>query len=128
MNSRKSDQLLAVLALTAIAAGCGAEDLSPLPETNQVGVVDNRFDPTGNRVDPGQTVTWTWGGSNSHNVTFDDASLTNSVTQMQGTHTQAFPDEGEFTYYCTVHGRSVMSGTVVVGGQSPQTPTGGGGY
>ncbi len=116
-----------VLGLAVITLACGDEEPSQLALTTEVGVVDNRFDPTGNRIDPGQTVTWTWSGSNEHNVTFDDPDLTNSPTQMQGTFEHAFADEGEFTYYCTIHGRDVMSGRVVVGtAQSSGTPTGGG--
>jgi plastocyanin len=116
-----------VLALAVMTLACGEELPSALAQTTAVGVIDNRFDPTGNRVEPGQTVTWTWSGSNQHNVTFDDAALTNSPTQMQGTFERAFADEGEFTYYCTIHGRDVMSGRVVVGTvASNGTPTGGG--
>ena len=86
-----------------------------IPGGGQVSVVDNRFNPSANIVQPGDTVTWTWGGDNLHNVTFDDAMIGNSTTQTSGTFTKAFAAVGEFTYYCAVHGKSVMSGRVVVG-------------
>ena len=124
MNNRTSRRLLEGLVLMAITA-CGAEDPSSLPVTTEINVVDNSFDPVGNRIAPGETVTWTWSGGNPHNVTFDDTMRTSSATQTQGTFTQTFADDGEYTYYCTVHGRD-MSGRVVVGSAGGPTPTGGG--
>jgi len=123
MNSRTCRRLGGGLVLMAITAACGAE---ALPATTAINIVDNRFDPAGNRITPGQTVTWTWTGGNSHNVTFDDAMRAGSATQTQGTFTQTFAADGEYTYYCTVHGRDVMSGRVVVGSAAVSTPTGGG--
>ena len=80
-----------------------------------MGIADNRFTPSANSIDVGATVTWTWGGANFHNVTFDEASIGGSATRTDGTFERAFDEAGEFTYFCTVHGRSVMSGRVVVG-------------
>ena len=121
-------QIAMLAALTAsMQVGCGDVADDGVQATTDVTVLDNQFDPGGNRVEPGQTVTWTWGGNNPHNVTFDDPTLAGSATQTQGSFQQAFPDEGEFTYYCTVHGRGVMSGRVVVGeATGGGTPTGGG--
>ena len=39
--------------------------------TTSVNVVDDAFDPPDIQVTSGATVTWTWTGSNSHNVTFE---------------------------------------------------------
>jgi plastocyanin len=58
-------------------------------------------------------VTWTWQGLNQHNVTFDNAAIGNSSTKSSGAFTRMFDSAGEFTYYCTVHGRG-MSGKVTV--------------
>lgn len=82
-------------------------------QETSVSVRDNLFDPDQNTISAGQTVTWTWAGSNSHNVTFDDAGIGNSVTQSAGSFQKTFSQTGNFTYYCTVHGRAVMSGEVV---------------
>ncbi len=108
---RTSFQLFLV---ALFAAACGDDSPTAPTETTQVTVVDNNFNPSQNQIDPGQTVTWTWNGTNAHNVTFDDMALTNSATQTAGTFTQTFDVDGEYTYYCTVHGRAVMSGRVVV--------------
>ncbi len=111
----------ALASAAVLSIGCGDDDPAGPTDgggpvrTTSVNVVDNRFSPSSNGVDPGATVTWTWGGSNPHNVTFDDPSIGNSATQAAGSFQQTFDDAGEFTYFCTVHGRAVMSGRVVVG-------------
>ncbi|MEN8376593.1 MAG: plastocyanin/azurin family copper-binding protein [Gemmatimonadota bacterium] len=109
----------AVLATSLLSFGCsdaaGPPDDEGPTQTTSVSVLDNRFAPPANAIAPGATVTWSWGGSNPHNVTFDDDAIGNSSTQTGGSFQKAFADAGEYTYFCTVHGRSVMSGRVVVG-------------
>lgn len=46
-------------------------------------------------------------------MTFD-AGPPNSTTRTSGSFTRTFDEAGRFTYYCTVHGREVMSGAVEV--------------
>ncbi len=105
---------LQVLSVALFTVACGEGSPTAPTETTQVTIVDNSFNPSANLIDSGQMVTWTWSGTNSHNVTFDDNALANSATQTAGTFAQTFDAAGEFTYYCTVHGRAVMSGRVVV--------------
>jgi plastocyanin len=81
-----------------------------------VSVQDNRFVPPEASASVGEAVTWSWDGANPHNVTFDDAEVGSSATQTSGTFSRTFDDAGEYTYFCTVHGRAIMSGRVVVGG------------
>lgn len=80
-----------------------------------VSVCDNKFAPTSSTITAGTSITWTWKGSNSHNVTFQSGSLsgTGSATMAAGTFTQLFAAPGVYTYECTIHG-AVMSGTVTV--------------
>ncbi len=85
---------------------------NPTP-TTQVSLIDNSFNPANIMVSAGATVTWTWMGGNQHNVTFDDASIGNSGTMTAGTFNATFPNAGTFTYLCTIHGRGVMSGSVL---------------
>ena len=108
--------LLAAVALVACGddGGSGVPVEPPDPtETTRVSVVDNQFLPRSNAVAVGDTVTWTWSGSNPHNVTFDGGSP-NSGTQNAGTFLREFDTAGTFTYFCTIHGRSIMSGVVTV--------------
>ncbi len=118
----------AALLVVVLTAGCGGGDTGPGTPPNggdgggsstgsaAVTIGDNFFRPariTVERVDGQAQVTWTWTGSNQHNVTFD-AGRPNSVIQSSGTFTRTLTDAGSFTYICTIHGRAVMSGTVEV--------------
>jgi plastocyanin len=77
-------------------------------------VSDNKFTPTPDTVSAGM-VTFSWAGSNSHNVTWDAGPTplpTNSATQSAGSY-NATLTVGTYQYHCVVHG-SAMSGTIVV--------------
>jgi plastocyanin len=76
-----------------------------------VSVGDDFFSPAATTVTAGTTVTWTWKGSISHNVTFDDG--TASATQSSGTFSRVFNTAGTYPYHCTIHG-TAMSGSVTV--------------
>jgi plastocyanin len=76
-----------------------------------VEVRDDVFVPATLQVAAGQTVTWTWGGSNPHTVTFD-AGGTSSTQMTTGTFQRQFPAAGSFTYHCVVH--AAMTGTITV--------------
>ena len=111
------------LLLGASFAACSGDDSSgpgngttpPPPPTlgDAVNIVDDDFSPGSLTASVGTTVTWTWTGANEHNVTFDDG-VGNSVTKTSGTHARQFAAAGNFIYICTIHGRSVMQGTIVV--------------
>lgn len=79
-------------------------------------VMDNFFDPKGITVSPGATVTWTWGGNLTHNVTWVAGGFPNSANLSSGTYPQTFPSVGTYQYYCTFHGTptSGMRGVVIV--------------
>ena len=81
------------------------------PMQANVAVGDNFFNPSSTTVAVGGQVTWTWGGSATHNVTFSAG--TNSGNQSSGTFDRTFPAAGSFDYLCTIHG-AAMSGTVTV--------------
>jgi plastocyanin len=94
--------------------GTGTPDSSGALDTASVIIFDNGYSPTAVSVAPGGTVTWVWTGNNAHGVTFDDATITPSTIQSVGTYTVRFPRAGIFSFFCTVHGRTVESGTVTV--------------
>jgi len=129
-------RLLAIGAI-ALAAACGSSTgTNPPPPpppppapppppppppapTLSVSIADNSFTPSNGSLLSGGTVTWTWGGANNHNVTFEDGQ-NNSSTQMSGTHQRTFPTvttSTTFRYRCTIHSTafgSGMSGQIVV--------------
>ncbi len=133
-SRRSSSPILALLALVVPACGDSTTQPDSGPSgptvTTAVSVRDNSFSPASNAVSTGQTVTWTWNGSNQHNVTFDDLSIGSSATKSSGTFLKQFAQAGDFTYFCTVHGRTVMSGTVTVGpsGNASTSSAAGSGY
>ena len=104
--------IVIVVAVAALAA-CAepSQDLSSQDAVlgTQVDVVDNEFEPAVLRVEPGATVTWTWRGSNPHNVVSDGFE---SETQTTGTFNHTFQQVGEYPYVCAIH--PGMEGLVVV--------------
>jgi len=94
--------------------GGGGPDSAGALDTASVLIFDNGYNPPAVSVAPGGTVTWVWTGNNAHGVSFDDASITPSTIQSVGTYTVRFPRVGSFSFFCTVHGRTVESGTVTV--------------
>lgn len=134
---RKS--VLRALAIAALA-GCGGGGGSDSPTgptnggTNGVTVGNNFFSPANLTVATGATVTWTWAmGDTLHTVTFDDHAP-GSNPQSSGTFQRTFATAGTYTYFCSIHGKNVMSGSVTVGtggstgGGGGMGGGGGGGY
>ena len=83
------------------------------PSAN-VDIGDNFYNPDSVAVSTGESVLWAWTSSNPHTVTFDDVNITSSGTRTSGTFTATFPNSGTFAYFCSVHGRALMNGQVVV--------------
>lgn len=82
---------------------------------HNIDVRDNFYSPNATSVSVGDTVTWTWQGSNPHSVTF----VTNTGPDF-GVHTAPYSvsflmvQSGVFTYYSTPDGQTAMSGTITV--------------
>jgi plastocyanin len=92
----------------------GGADSAGAFDTASVIIFDNGYNPAAVSVAPGGTVTWVWTGNNAHGVSFDDTSIAASPIQSVGTFTVRFPRVGTFSFFCTVHGRTVEAGTVTV--------------
>jgi|GEM_PF-2117823 len=80
------------------------------------------FSPSTIAVSTGDTVTWTWTESRSHNVTATSgqADTWASANKSSGTYVRTFSVAGSFTYSCTLHGG--MNGTVTVSSGTPPPP------
>ena len=109
-----------VMFLVVAVVGCGGDSPTddgggaPPVSTTSVTVGDFFFNAESIVVDPGATVTWTWVGAISHNVTFASSAITSSDTQINGTHQAAMPTAtGAYGYQCTIH-PSLMNGSVTV--------------
>jgi len=88
---------------------------SAAPTTGAVDVKDNFFSPQNGVIKTGGTVTWTWGGAATHNVTYTGGPTplpTNGPNQMTGTFASTITAVGTYQYHCTNHGG--MTGTLQV--------------
>src|SRR5438552_197759 len=86
------------------------------PTSAGVSVSDNVFSPNSAVIKTGGTVTWTWAGAATHNVTFTGGPTprpANGPNQMSGTYTTAaITTLGTYNYTCTNH--AGMNATVTV--------------
>jgi plastocyanin len=113
--------LVSVFAVVVAACGGGGGDGygGPTPPntpvspstSNAISVRDNSFSPNNNLLSVGATVTWTWTGSDIHNVTFTGGPA--SIDQSSGTYQRTFGTAGVFNYNCTRHGAG-MSGRITI--------------
>jgi plastocyanin len=72
-------------------------------------------------INVGDTVLWTWSGSNDHTVSSTSAEAFDSLApKASGTFSHTFNTAGSFAYICGIHG-TAMAGTIVV--QAAQAPT-----
>lgn len=94
--------------MTGTMGGTGGTSDSP----NSITIADNSFAPSVTSVAVGSTVTWTWTGFGTHNVTFDNAGVTGAADRSSGTFEKQFNSAGTYTYQCTNH--YGMTGTVLV--------------
>jgi len=92
-----------------------------VPITAAVTVGDNFFRSNRNltqntaidTIAVGGTVTWTWTGSNLHNVqSILTPSFTGNLVQSSGTFARLFSEAGSYQYDCQVH--PGMTGRIVV--------------
>ena len=85
------------------------------PTSASVSVNDNSFSPATAVIQTGGTVTWTWAGSNIHNLTFTSGPMprpANQDNQVTGTAQRTITTVGTYGYGCTNH--AGMNGTVTV--------------
>jgi plastocyanin len=96
----------------ASASATGEQNTKP----TKVRVMDNFFDPRSAGVVRDGKVTFTWKGSNRHNVRFtkvpSGASRKGSRTKRHGRWARTFSKPGLYRYVCTLF--SGMRGTITV--------------
>jgi len=133
MRSFRAVSILMIgLAATACGSSGGTEP-TPTPAGGNppgggnsgvtVTVGNNDYSPGQVTVARGTTVTWRWNSCTGdpyggqlctfHSVTFDDGGPS-AAAQNDGSFSRSFNNAGAFTYYCTSHGRTAMSGSVTV--------------
>jgi plastocyanin len=117
-------RLLAAAAVLAcagvlLAGGASAAGSASPP---RVSLGDNFFKPTKLTVAAGTTVTFTWTGSNTHNVKVTSGPQKfKSSNQSSGTYTFTFTKAGTYKIVCTFHPGMEM--TLKVKKAPPSTTT-----
>ena len=112
----------AIVSVPVIARTADAPGGKPNDKRAWVRVMDNFFDPRSASVAPGTKVTFTWRGTNRHNVRFtrvpQGVSRKGSKILRHGRWSRMFTQPGVYRYICTVF--SGMRGTITV---TPPTPS-----
>jgi plastocyanin len=117
-------------AFAVLITGCGGDDdgdtkastptqtqQESVPAAVKVSIGDNFYKPKALTIQRGQSISWRNGGAVAHTVTSDGDSTVkfdSDTLNPGGAYVLKPATPGEITYYCTIHGKSVMSGTVTV--------------
>jgi plastocyanin len=102
----------------------GAADPAKAPPAPKVSLGDNFFKPTKLTITAGTAVTFTWTGSNTHNVKVTKGpEKFRSPDQSSGTYTHTFKKTGTYTIVCTFHPGMVMTLKVKKGPPVTTTPS-----
>ncbi len=108
------------LAVAGVAAVAVAGPAATTSGVKRVAVRDNFFSPKAVRIGRGQSVRWTWRGSEPHNVVFRKTPRGAKpkrcgTTRRRGAScTRKFRKRGTYRYVCTIHELAGMTGRVVV--------------
>ena len=103
-----------VLAIWGLSvSGCSKSSTAPggAAHTLTVSIRDDSFSPALDSISAGDTVTWTWQGTQLHDLTFQD-STGNVTAQTSGSTKRAFPSVGIYRYRCQLHSTSFTSGMI----------------
>jgi plastocyanin len=65
-------------------------------------------------IKPGTQVTWTNKDSVAHTVTADSGAFDSGFIMPGKSWSHTFDQAGTFSYYCTLHGKQSMSGSIQV--------------
>src|SRR5438034_40940 len=100
---------------TATASGLPGTPLVTFTTTAQlvasITIADNSFSPSDVTVPLHTTVTWSWTGVNTHNVTFTTVGAPADIGNMTtGSASRTFDTAGTFQFHCTIH-PSLMTGS-----------------
>ena len=105
-----------------VFAACGEDDiLAPPPgppvASASITIVDNNFSPRTVRLSVGGNVTWTWTGSNIHNLVFTSgaAPVPSGVPTAVSSgppYTATFTMASQYNFRCNIHGG--MNGAIFV--------------
>ena len=122
MRIYRTTPLASSVAVAALfLGGCSSDPTTPADGSVRIEVDDDFFSPSARTVNAGESIVWEWTGSNEHTVHFERLNINSGSAKSSGTFEAKLTAQGSFTYYCEVHGQSVMSGTITVSGGTSTT-------
>jgi plastocyanin len=101
----------------APAATPTATQQETVPAVVKVSIGDNFYKPAAVTIRRGQSVSWRNAGGVGHTVTSDSNSIAkfdSGTVNPGGAYVLKPSTPGKISYYCTIHGKAVMSGTITV--------------
>lgn len=95
--------------------GCKSATAAGAAHTLTVSVRDNVFSPQVDSISAGDSVTFTWQGSQPHDLIFQDSVHVANVStpQMSGSVKRGFALSGIYKYRCTLHSSDFNTGSMV---------------
>ena len=103
---------LAWLVLAAVVASPALVGLVAEAATGAVEIAGSSFNPTTVYIQANDKVKWTNNDPWEHNITVPSKDIDVVVGRDGGTYTSGVFASGTYSYYCSIHGSSAMSGTV----------------
>lgn len=103
------------LAVAVALAACKSSTAAGTAHTLTVSVRDNVFSPQVDSISVGDSVTFTWQGSQLHDLIFQDSTHIANVStpQASGSAKRGFASAGIYKYRCTIHSSDFNTGTMV---------------
>jgi plastocyanin len=102
------------LTLGGALAGCGkSATAGGAAHALTVSVRDNTFSPKVDSISVGDTVTFTWQGSQMHDLIFQDGIGNVTSPQSSGSSERGFPSSGIYNYRCTLHSTDFNTGSMI---------------
>jgi plastocyanin len=96
------------------AAKDAADRAEDVANDETVNIDDSAYEPASLEITRGQEVTWVNQDSVEHTVTAKDRAFESERLGEDDEFSERFLEDGEFEYYCEVHGEDTMSGTITV--------------
>ncbi len=95
-------------------AGDAADKREDVVNDRTVNIDNFTYEPEDREVSTGTEVTWVNQDDAEHTVTDEDGAFESERLAEGEEFSHRFTEQGTFTYFCEVHGKDRMSGTVTV--------------
>ena len=103
--------------VVAVRPATSTTQQETIPAAVTVSIGDNFYKPKKLTIQVGQTIKWKNEGAVAHTVTSDSDSTVkfdSGNIDPRGLYALKPTTRGTLSYYCTIHGKAVQSGTVTV--------------